>query len=265
MIINSRSGFLECDYNLHKSNSTYFSDFDVGRLQLLVSLCTHGLEKTRQELAKDAKAPFSIVLGGVSCNFRREIKPYEGFEIWTRILCWDQKWLYVISHFVKKGAVKPRKYTLQPWRKTPVMKEDEAHAQGDRTKAGPHPAIFASGIAKYVFKKGHLTVPPERVLRNSELLPPVPAEHKIPPVSMIPTPDGISLDSAATSAAQNLLSNTPDEVLAASLSANAEDSWDWSKVEDERQRGMKIASLYNRLHGLHDEFTADGRPILGRY
>ena len=87
VITSSRSPFLECDYNLHKSNSTYFSDFDVGRLELLVSLCGYGIDQTRKELAKESKDGFATMLGGVSCNFKREIKPFQAFEVWTRILC----------------------------------------------------------------------------------------------------------------------------------------------------------------------------------
>lgn len=266
MITSSRSGFLECDYNLHKSNSTYFSDFDVGRLELLISLATHGVEKTRKELAGD-KGSFSCRLGGVSINFKREIKPYEGFEMWTRVLTWDDKWIYVIGHFVKKGVVKPKGYLLQPWKR---VKETEGNAQamnGNIEKKGPHPHIFATGISKYVFKKGRLTIPPERVLHASGLLPPRPTEHETPPLSTSPNPEITSNDAAITSAAASLTPENAGEVMAASLTAKDADSndWTWERVERERQRGMKIAELYNGLDMLHEEFTGDEHPVLGRY
>lgn len=41
------------------------------------------------------------------------IQPY---ELWTRIIFWDEKWLYVVSHFVKKGAFEPDEFVMQPWR-----------------------------------------------------------------------------------------------------------------------------------------------------
>ena len=271
MIISSRSGILECDYNIHKSNSTYFSDFDIGRLELLVNLFTPGTERTRKELAKEGSESFGIMLGGVSCNFRKEIKPYESFEVWTRVLCWDRKWVYIIGHFVKKGAVTPKSYTLQPWRNVVVKKDGSAVSSGyavngNDVKAAPHPAIFASCISKYVFKKGRLTIPPERVLRNSELLPPKPADHEIPPVSITPNPEATSFDVTAASMAEKLTADNAGEVMAASLTAKAgSDFWDWERVEKERQRGMKIATLYNGLEALNDEFTADERPVLGCY
>ncbi|KAK4693898.1 hypothetical protein P7C71_g3585, partial [Lecanoromycetidae sp. Uapishka_2] len=271
MITSSRSGLLECDYNMHKSNSTYFSDFDVARLEILVSLCGSGIEQTRKELAKEmgTKEGFGIMLGGVNCNFRREIKPYEGFEMWTRLLSWDQKWFYGITHFVKKGAVKPEGYTLQPWRKTMAKKgsgSEEKSANGVATTSGPHPAIFASGIAKYVFKKGRLTIPPERVFRAAGLLPPRPNDIDSPPISLTPNPEGMSVDVAAASVAESLSPENAGEVMAASLTAKDDDGeWTWEKIEAERIRGLKIAHMFNGLDALNEEFMYEGKPVLGRY
>ena len=209
-------------------------------------------------------------LGGVACNFRREIKPYEAFEVWTRVLTWDHKWLYIIGHFVKKGAVRPKSHTLQPWRKAkegPETKRNTDAANATAEKQGPHPAIFATGISKYVFKKGRLTIPPERVLRASGLLPPRPANQERPPVSVAPDTEATSNDAAFTSVAANLTPDNAGEVMAASLTAqDAEsDEWTWERVEKERQRGMKIAELYNGLDMLNEEFTGDERPVLGMY
>ena len=266
MITTSRSGFLECDYNLHKSNSTYLSDFDVGRLELMVSLCSRGMEVTKKELAKEGNESFGLALAGVSCNFRREIKPYEGFEMWTRVLAWDHKWFYVVGHFVKKGAVKPKGYTLQPWRK--VAKADKNHsANGTTDKMTTHPAILASGISKYVAKKGRRTIPPERILRASGLLPPKPADSDRPPLSMKPNDQGTSINATALTVGEKLTPDNAGEVLAASLTANnfQTEDWTWERVEQERLRGLKIAELFNGLDALNDAFTAENRPVLGEY
>ncbi|KAL9068024.1 MAG: hypothetical protein Q9161_006469 [Pseudevernia consocians] len=283
LITSSRSGSLECDYNLHKSNSTYFSDFDVGRLELIVSLCTHGIEETRKELALEeregrgegamGKGRFEVRLGGVSCQFRKEIKPYEKFEVWTRVLCWDRKWLYVICHFIKPGVTLPKIYTLQPWRKGRQQKdhgpEGNRRANGNATPAqAPHPAIFATGIAKYVFKKGRLTIPPERVLRASQLLPPKPADHKTPPASSTPTPESTSNTAATVSIVDQITPGNAEDVVVASLKADVENEngeWTWEKVEEERKRGLKIADMWGALEGLNGEFAGDGGVVLGRY
>jgi len=74
MVTSSRSGLLASNYNLHKSNSTYFTDFEAGRLELLISMVGHGIDNLRKELAKEGRESLTVNLGGVSCNFKREIK-----------------------------------------------------------------------------------------------------------------------------------------------------------------------------------------------
>lgn len=272
---------MDCDYNLHKSNSTYFQDSDLARLHLIVYLAGPGIQSTGAELG----SRLAIILGGVSCNFKREIKPLESFEVWSRILCWDQKWLYTINHFVKKDSVKPKGYTLQPWRKW-TSKRRGQDAKGDNTKVaangeavkpGPHPAIFATAIAKYVFKHGRITIPPERILKNAHLLPPKPSASasttasafSTPPLTSSPFIEGTSFDAAAASALPNLAPSKAEakDLIDASMTSSTEggDIWDWERVETERQRGMRIAELYAGLEGLNEEFTYEDKPALGIY
>ncbi|KAL9028430.1 MAG: hypothetical protein Q9196_003209, partial [Gyalolechia fulgens] len=88
MILTSRAQPLEIDYNLHKSNSTYFTDFDIARVHLMIRLCSHGLAVVSRELwlADGKKGPkqVKIMMGAVSCSFRREIKPFGEYEMWTK-------------------------------------------------------------------------------------------------------------------------------------------------------------------------------------
>ncbi len=203
----------------------------------------------------------------MSVNFKREIRPYEGFELWTRVLTWDDKWLFIVGHFVRKGVVEPKGYLLQPWRKVRGT-EGKAHNVDSN---GLHPHIFATEIAKYVFKKGRLTIPPERVLRASGLLPPRPTDSETPPpqTNKIPDPQITSNDTPITSAAATLTPDNADEIIAASLTANDADTeseeWTWERVERERKRGLQIAELYNGLEALNGEFTGEEQPVLGRY
>ncbi|KAL8650966.1 MAG: hypothetical protein Q9226_004926, partial [Calogaya cf. arnoldii] len=212
LILTTRTTPLECDYNLHKSNSTYFSDFDVGRMHLLICLFGPGIAKTGNELWKQdgRKGPkrLAVMMGGVNINFRKEIMPGQAYEMWSRVLCWDRKWTYTVTHFVRKGVVKPKGWLLQPWRNSSKSqtrtqtqtqmqdisdkkKEEDVSADGmkkekDQIGTGIHPAIFATGIAKYVAKRGRLTIPPELIIQNSGLLPPKPKDHETPPVRETP-------------------------------------------------------------------------------
>lgn len=203
------------------------------------------------------------MLGGVTCHFKREIKPHQAFEIWTRVLCWDRKWLYLVSHFVEERKVKPKGYTLQPWKKG-NPRSDDGKRKGDVEKT-PHPAIFASSIAKYVFKEGRLTVPPETVLEHSNLLPPKPAGHEPPAATLSSSAESSSIELTAAMAAREIRPST-EQIIDGTVKPSSDvDIWTWEKVEDERLRGMRLARLFAGLDELHNEFTADKEPVLGQF
>ncbi|KAI2630135.1 capsule polysaccharide biosynthesis protein [Xylaria nigripes] len=154
---------LEVDYNIHKSNSTYFADLDVSRTHLVSHLFARGCRALNQnattKLVTDpadptraARGNFGVMLGGVQCSFKREIKPYQRYEMWSRVLSWDRKWMYLVTHYVEKGT-KPA-----DWEKK----------------------VFASAVSKYVFKIGRLTVHPAVLIGASGLLPERPGGWIVP-------------------------------------------------------------------------------------
>ncbi|KAK5144943.1 hypothetical protein LTR04_001434 [Oleoguttula sp. CCFEE 6159] len=260
LITSTHTSLGECDYNLHKSNSTYFSDLDISRAQLVSCLIKRGLERLNKgdtsglegaasqvpKAQGQGKAgdSYVVALGGVSCTFRREVKPFQRYEIWTRVLCWDRKWLYLVSHRAEEHC-----------QANPIH---AAARERERMKG----AILASSIAKYVVKKGRLTIPPELVLLRSELLPPRPAPSE-------PTPPPSGTDTPITSQ-----QSSPEEGLA-TLTASADkaetprdrrpadDDWTWDAMEKERLRGLKLAEMFGALDGLHDEFTGGMDGALG--
>lgn len=274
LITSSYNSILDCDYNFHKSNSTYFADLDVARAHYVGCLLKTSLARLNRgdltnlpDEAKSIKGTYIVALGGVACVFRKEIKPFERFEIWTRLLSWDNKWIYIISHIVRKGSKKPSGYVLQPWKKgsrKTATQEFAAEGEKDMTKA-----IFASSISKYVVKKGRLTIAPEIILQRSDLLPPKPANLPAPPVVT---------DSPATNQGTPATGSSPENLaaqVAATLGSKAESMTDvgnttqdegmtWDQVEQERLRGLEIAQHFDGLTALHGEFGAD-EEVLGRY
>ncbi|KAJ9641800.1 hypothetical protein H2199_005013 [Coniosporium tulheliwenetii] len=244
------------------SNSTYFSDLDISRTHLVTTLLRSGIRQLgrKPQATQSAAAPdnggggsapggaealppppangrFAIALGGITCHFRREIAPYQKFEIHTRLLCWDRKWLYL------------------PWKKGKAVKAEEEEAYREKLRR----AVFASSIAKYVVKKGRLTIPPEDVLRRNGLLPPRPNEAATTSTS--------STEGANTEQGETISNGAPPEMIDA-LDADDSDSdaeWTWEKVEAERVRGMKLAELFAGLDGLHEEFTGGRDGVLGEY
>ncbi|KAI9684703.1 MAG: hypothetical protein M1829_000078 [Trizodia sp. TS-e1964] len=272
VITASRAPLYECDLYRHKSNSTYFSDLDIARTHCFAALTRHGLQAKFEGANRVPDGPVGFALGGVSCVFKREIKPYKAYEIWTRILTWDQKWIYTVSHFVEKGTIRPASYTLQPnrglpsagWlssllgtgqRRGPKPQGDNQAASTNGSAASvpavkvPNRAIHASSIAKYVLKRGRLTIVPATFFERSGLLPPKPDEVAEPPPAPI---------TAETAVDESLLPGPLD------LGTDGL-PWTWQRVEAERARGMQIAKLMAGLDVLHNEFSGAEGPALGQY
>ncbi|TDZ13444.1 putative thioesterase atnL [Colletotrichum spinosum] len=124
------------DHYLHKTNSSYFSDADVARAHLMSTLFAAAIEHMR---------------GGAGA----------GSDMWTRILTWDDKWFYVVTHFVRKGAGCPGESSLYPIQ-TPRGGFREAEAEGD---------LYATALSRCVFKPGRKTVVPGDMLRLAGLFP----------------------------------------------------------------------------------------------
>ncbi len=236
-IVTSRSPAVECDYNLHKSNSTYFADLDVARLHHSMLLFQEGVKKmqrTPQNIigpdGKPAKGELFMIMGAVHCNFKREIKPYEKFEMWTRLLCWDRKWFYFVTHFVKTGALKPNGFSLDNPSGLPTTKSKK----GLSTNI-PDKIIFASAISKFVGKIGRLTVHPEAVIEASGLLP--------------PKPGGWNTMSAYESSTKEADWN----------------KWDWKRIEAENEKGLVFVRNFAALESLNDDISGGDRPAIGSY
>ncbi|KAF2771626.1 4HBT like protein [Teratosphaeria nubilosa] len=246
MVTSSRNTLFDTDYNLHKSNSTYFADLDIARAHHVTALIRTGLTRFKRgdyeglpTETREVKGNFAVALGGVSCFFQRQIEPYQAFEIYTRVLSWDRKWLYIVSHMVRKGAVKPDSYVLQPWKKSKRRPGERKRDDEDLTKH-----IFATSVSRYVFKKGRLTINPEIVLERSRLLPPRPAGVGLPPRSE-------ASESDASTPAVGDEQKTSDE------------EWTWEDMEKERLRGWKIAMHFDKLGAVHNEFRVG--DALGEY
>ncbi len=86
----------DVDVYFHANNGSYLSLMDAGRWQLAWRT---GLV---QVMVRTNCWP---VLGGAIVRFRRELKLLESFELATRFLGWDGKWLFIEQRFEKGGEV----------------------------------------------------------------------------------------------------------------------------------------------------------------
>ncbi|EXJ58285.1 hypothetical protein A1O7_05710 [Cladophialophora yegresii CBS 114405] len=188
LVMSSRACQMEVDALGHKSNSTYFTDVDVARAHLISTVFGKGIDRIRGDtspnlLTKRPRSNFTVALGAVSCTFRREIMPYEKYDMWTRVLSWDEKWLYVVTHFVSKGAqIEPKSISLYP-RQQQKLPQDGHHNVNDDPFYAQQPyspekqlrsaksPVVASALSKVVFKNGRITIPPHEMLKACDLLP----------------------------------------------------------------------------------------------
>lgn len=246
VICESHTSLGEIDYRWHKSNSTYLSDFDVARSHLMSHLIARSghlaarNHKTRLVMdpsnpSKPARGGFGIGIGAVHCAFKREIKPYQRYEMWSRIMSWDRKWLFIVTHFVEKGAVLPRSWDAQGFgrtRKTPG------------TPQAWEKKVFATAVTAYVFKLGRLTIHPAIMLGASGLLP--------------ERPGGWTSDDASSAG--------PSPSLAESAgNSNQTTEWTWERTEAERQRGYEYAQHFAAMNNLHGWFDGGEDGALGRF
>lgn len=266
----SHTPFLELDYNIHKSNSTYFADLDESRTALLTKIYGPGLAKAKNLEAEGHKGRLAIILGSVHANFHKEIGLYERYEIRTRVLGWDRKWIYLGSWFIRPG------------------------------KNGQKEVVLASALAKYVVKKGRLTIPPERCLSSAKWLPPRPegcvsgagqtlnsspkdipqpqsASESTPsqqatPASepeLIAAPIPQAASELAAAAVENLekvvqkadVAEASSEekatpVTTSPLEQEHSKAWDWHRIEMERVHGLRLVENWASLDKeMLDEYT----------
>ncbi|HYH18616.1 MAG TPA: thioesterase family protein [Azospirillum sp.] len=84
----------DLDFNLHMTNARYHSVMDLGRIDLLVRT---GLGRVM------LKRRWTTVLGAVNVRFRRSLRPFQRFDLVSRVLCWDEKWIF-IEHRVEAAT-----------------------------------------------------------------------------------------------------------------------------------------------------------------
>lgn len=250
-ITSTYNSILETDYNLHKSNATYFTDLDIARTQCVTFLLRDGLKaisanaKTKAAVTPDgtvARGGMGIGLGGVFCSFKKEVGPFQAYETWTRVLAWDRKWLYLVTHFVVKGKVRPTAWDAgsRSWFGPLRTRKAATAAEGETQDFQKY--VIATAVSKYVFKVGRFTVNPSILMEHSGLLPERPGGWR---------------------GGANEVGDETQDVGVIDLSADAE--WDWKRVEGQRREGMKFAEKFAALDGVNALFDGGEDGALGRF
>lgn len=181
------------------------------------------------------KGSFGIALGSVMCSFRREIPGYSTYEMWSRIISWDRKWLYMVTHILPKGTAKPTEW-LDPGFGGVRVRTPKDSSNGWEKK------IHATAISKYVFKVGRFTVHPAIVMDNAGLLPERPGGWM---------------------SGDNQLGDESVDV--SDIDVSVEGEWNWRRTEAQRRKGMEMAEHFHALDGLHETFDCGNNGAIARF
>jgi YbgC/YbaW family acyl-CoA thioester hydrolase len=84
----------DLDTNLHMNNGRYLTLMDLGRLDLLLH------NGAMPHVLRNKWYP---VLAGTQIRFRRPLNLFQKFEIRTRIVTWDSKWVFLEQIMLRKG------------------------------------------------------------------------------------------------------------------------------------------------------------------
>ena len=131
----------DLDINMHMNNGRYLTLMDLGRIDLMAR---HG---TLREARKRRWQP---VVAAQTIVYRRALKPFQRYSLHSRVVCWDDRFIYLEQRFqaggklaasaIVKAAVRCNGRTLRP------QELLDAIGQARRSPAMP-PAIKAWALA----------------------------------------------------------------------------------------------------------------------
>lgn len=85
----------DLDVNVHMNNGRFLSIMDLGRFDL--SFRT----KLGWAMLRNRWQP---LVGGITMRYRRSLAPFEPYELHTRLLGWDEKWVFLEQRFLKRDG-----------------------------------------------------------------------------------------------------------------------------------------------------------------
>lgn len=86
----------DCDLNVHLNAGRFISFMDVGRVELL------GRMRLFRKVIGRGWRPIN---GGMIIRFRRSLLPFERFTLRSRVMGWDEKWIYFEHIIERQGQV----------------------------------------------------------------------------------------------------------------------------------------------------------------
>ncbi len=91
----------DLDLNMHMNSGRYLSMMDIGRVEIL------GRTRLLRPVLKLGWRP---IVGATFIRYRKSLLPFERFTVRSRVVCWDEKWLYFEHILERRGEVAAQAY-----------------------------------------------------------------------------------------------------------------------------------------------------------
>ena len=91
----------DLDLNMHMNSGRYLSMMDIGRVEILARM---GM------LRRVLKRGWRPMVGATFIRYKKSLLPFERFIVRSRIVCWDEKWLYFEHILERRGEVASQAY-----------------------------------------------------------------------------------------------------------------------------------------------------------
>ncbi|MEJ2059384.1 MAG: thioesterase family protein [Gammaproteobacteria bacterium] len=92
--LNLRVWPTDLDTNLHMNNGRYLTLMDLGRMDLILRT---GLFR---EMRRRRWYP---VVAAIDIRYLRPLAPWQRYTLRTRVLCWDEAWVFLEQRFESRG------------------------------------------------------------------------------------------------------------------------------------------------------------------
>jgi len=125
----------DLDLNFHMNNGRYLTVMDIGRLDLVARV---GLLRAMM------RRRWMPVVATVIIRYRKSLLPFQHYRLATRVVCWDEKWIYLEQRFEIGGEVAAIAYVKGLFRAGPrtLRSREILQALDQEQRSPPMPSII---------------------------------------------------------------------------------------------------------------------------
>jgi len=86
----------DLDFNGHVNNGRFLTLADLGRIDFMVRTGSLGVARKHRAIP---------IVADAMAKFRRDLRPFQRFVLESRVVGWDEKWIFLEHRFIVEGRV----------------------------------------------------------------------------------------------------------------------------------------------------------------